>query len=67
MIAPITVGKFLRNQSTHQNNGGRSLNQNHSKHKHRDYTWNPEVGKTTGREENSTINNGDYRWESPVC
>jgi len=48
-------GKFLRNQFTYQNNGGRSSNQNHSKRKHTLLTWKPEVGKITEREENSPI------------
>jgi len=59
------VSKFLRNQSTHQNNG-RSLNQNHSKRKHTDLTWKTEVGKTTERGEFHYIN-GDYMWDSLMC
>jgi len=69
MKVPNTVGKFLRNQFTHQNNEGRSIDQNHNKHNHIELTWKLEVGKTTERDDRGEFhyNNGDYRWASLVC
>ena len=57
--APNVVDKFLRNQSTHQNNEERSLNQNYNKHKYTELTWKPEVGKIMERGK-FHYNNGEY-------
>jgi len=54
-VLGFAMGKFLRNQSTHQNNGGRSLNQNHSKRRYTNLREKPDVRKTTEKEENFTI------------
>jgi len=45
----------------HQNNGRRSLNQNHSKRKHTELAWKPEVGKNHTERGEFYYNNGDYR------
>jgi len=68
MKAPNAVGKFLKNhQFTHQNNGRRSLNQNHSKHKHNVLHEKPKWEKPRKEKGELYYKNGDYRWVYLVC